>query len=291
MASLLSCYAVVLGILASSTEASYLQSPAQGPNEIYTSGNTDRMNGGGRGGRGGGGSGGMFRSNGGGDPIADLENAIPGGGVPGQDYPILASVPETGFTCEGQIPGYYADTDQQAGCQVFHICQDGGQQDSFLCPNGTVFNQQYFVCDWWFNFDCSTAEQFYALNADIGKTNGNGNGYGGGNGNVFGGSSSGSGTSSGLRRANGNGGVAGNGNGGYRSNGGIAGNGNGGYRSNGGVAGNGNGAYRGNGGVTGNGNSGYRSNGGVAGNGNAGYSGNGIGRVPQTPSSLYQSPV
>ncbi|XP_068236082.1 eggshell protein 2A-like [Palaemon carinicauda] len=264
MASLLSCYAVVLGILASSTEASYLQSPAQGPNEIYTSGNTDRMNGGGRGGRGGGGgSGGMFRSNGGGDPIADLENAIPGGGVPGQDYPILASVPETGFTCEGQIPGYYADTDQQAGCQVFHICQDGGQQDSFLCPNGTVFNQQYFVCDWWFNFDCSTAEQFYGLNADIGKTNGNGNGYGGGNGNVFGGSSSGSGTSSGLRRANGNGGVAGNGNGGYRSNGGVAGNGNGGYRS----------------------------NGGVAGNGNGGYSGNGNGRVPQTPSSLYQSPI
>ena len=26
---------------------------------------------------------------------------------------------------------------------------------SFLCPNGTLFNQQYFICDWWFNVDCS----------------------------------------------------------------------------------------------------------------------------------------
>ena len=25
----------------------------------------------------------------------------------------------------------------------------------FLCPNGTLFNQQYFICDWWFNVDCS----------------------------------------------------------------------------------------------------------------------------------------
>ncbi|XP_071520478.1 uncharacterized protein [Panulirus ornatus] len=123
-------------------------------------------NGGGRGGYGGG------FGNGGGD-LAEL---IPGGGVPGQDYPILATVPDTGFSCEGQLPGYYADTAPEAGCQVFHICQEDGRMDSFLCPNGTVFNQQYFVCDWWFNFDCSTAEQFYDLNAEIGKVNGNGNG-------------------------------------------------------------------------------------------------------------------
>ena len=24
-----------------------------------------------------------------------------------------------------------------------------------LCPNGTLYNQQYFICDWWFNVDCS----------------------------------------------------------------------------------------------------------------------------------------
>merc|ERR1712236_146044 len=37
----------------------------------------------------------------------------------------------------------------------------------FLCPNGTLFNQNYFICDWWFNFDCSTAEDLYSLNDEI----------------------------------------------------------------------------------------------------------------------------
>ncbi|XP_037783753.1 pro-resilin-like [Penaeus monodon] len=128
------------------------------------------------------------------DPeIAALAENIPGGGVPGEDYPILASVPDTGFSCDAQaVQGYYADTAPEAGCQVFHICQDRAlrrQQDSFLCPNGTIFNQQYLVCDWWFNVDCSQAESFYSVNELIGvlpdagyaygpATNGNGNGYG-----------------------------------------------------------------------------------------------------------------
>ncbi|XP_071522335.1 uncharacterized protein [Panulirus ornatus] len=104
------------------------------------------------------------------DPIAALAANIPGGGVAGQDYPILASVPDTGFSCEDQqFPGYYADTADEAGCQVFHICQLDGRLDSFLCPNGTVFNQQYFVCDWWYNVDCSASEQYFDLNAEIGR--------------------------------------------------------------------------------------------------------------------------
>ncbi|KAG7156869.1 U-scoloptoxin(01)-Cw1a-like 40, partial [Homarus americanus] len=83
---------------------------------------------------------------------------------------ILASVPDTGFSCEQQeFPGYFADTADEAGCQVFHICQFDGRQDSFLCPNGTIFNQQYFVCDWWFNVDCAASQQFFGLNAEIGK--------------------------------------------------------------------------------------------------------------------------
>merc|ERR1712106_455306 len=24
-----------------------------------------------------------------------------------------------------------------------------------VCPSGTIFNQNYFICDWWFNVDCS----------------------------------------------------------------------------------------------------------------------------------------
>ena len=62
--------------------------------------------------------------------------------------------------------GYYADPEAQ--CQAFHICGDDGRgglaKYSFLCPNGTVFNQQYFICDWWFNFDCAEAEGLYSLN-------------------------------------------------------------------------------------------------------------------------------
>ena len=33
-----------------------------------------------------------------------------------------------------------------------------------LCPNGTIFNQEAFVCDWWFNFDCAAAEGLYGIN-------------------------------------------------------------------------------------------------------------------------------
>ena len=53
--------------------------------------------------------------------------------------------------------GYYAD--EEAECQVFHICTADGAgglaKYSFLCPNGTIFNQNYFICDWWFNVDCA----------------------------------------------------------------------------------------------------------------------------------------
>lgn len=51
--------------------------------------------------------------------------------------------------------------------QVFHICQQGGRRDSFLCPNGTMFNQQLFVCDWWHNVQCDEVASFYALNEHI----------------------------------------------------------------------------------------------------------------------------
>merc|ERR1712106_525159 len=102
------------------------------------------------------------------DPLAGLTNNTPG--VPGEDYPIYSEVPETAFACDGQVDGgYYADS--EAECQVFHICTADGAGSlakySFLCPNGTLFNQNYFVCDWWFNFDCSTAEELYSLNDEI----------------------------------------------------------------------------------------------------------------------------
>merc|ERR1739838_677705 len=101
------------------------------------------------------------------DPVEALAEVIPG--QPGEDYPIFAFAPDTSFLCDGQVQGYYADP--EADCQSFHICAnlgDGGlTKYSLLCPNGTLFNQQYFICDWWFNVDCSLSESFYSLNEDI----------------------------------------------------------------------------------------------------------------------------
>merc|ERR1711892_397388 len=175
--------------------------------------------GGGAGGNGGfGGSGGGFGGAAGGfdDPAGggagSLEEAIPG--VPGDDYPILAEVPETSFFCDGQADGgYYADP--EAECQVFHICANDGNggltKYSFLCPNGTLFQQQYFVCDWWFNVDCSLAEQLYSLNEENAAerdansppgTAGGAGGYEGGEGGRSGGQQGGRG-SSGSRGATG----------------------------------------------------------------------------------------
>ena len=155
---------------------------------------------------------------------------------------------------------------------MFHICQDRGnriQKDSFLCPNGTIFNQQYLVCDWWFNFDCADAEAFYSVNELIGqepdpygKPQNNGYGNGGRNGG------NGNGKSSGFNGSGRNG--NGNGYGSSSSNGnGFGGHGNGFGRN-----GNGNG--------NGNGGNGYGSNG----NGNGFGSNGGF----SSPSSSYGAP-
>lgn len=83
----------------------------------------------------------------------------------GIDYPNYSEVPQGGsFSCQNRIPGrinwniiwylnyssclfigYYADMETR--CQVWHWCLHSGQQFSFLCPNGTVFNQVKLVND------------------------------------------------------------------------------------------------------------------------------------------------
>merc|ERR1711971_84749 len=97
-----------------------------------------------------------------------LMTSVPG--VPGEDYPIYAEVPESAFSCEGQVEGgYYAD--EEAECQVFHICAAEEAKYSFLCPNGTIFNQEYFICDWWFNVDCAeSAAIAEAKNSELAAT-------------------------------------------------------------------------------------------------------------------------
>jgi len=95
-------------------------------------------------------------------------------GIPGEDYPIFSTAPDTSFLCEVQpVEGYYADP--EADCQLYHVCSDSGDgifvTYDFLCPNGTIFNQEEFVCDWWFNVDCSKAEDFYFLNIEVAEKN------------------------------------------------------------------------------------------------------------------------
>ncbi|XP_071040251.1 U-scoloptoxin(01)-Cw1a-like isoform X2 [Parasteatoda tepidariorum] len=81
-----------------------------------------------------------------------------------QILPVYDTVPKTSFSCAGRTYGYYADP--EVNCQVFHICPGayGNGKYSFLCPNQTVFNQAYLVCDHPYNVDCSTADGLYSVN-------------------------------------------------------------------------------------------------------------------------------
>jgi len=67
---------------------------------------------------------------------------------------ILGGEPVAAFSCENQPYGYYADVANN--CQLFHIClpieDDAGAvietaQWTFLCGNGTVFDQQTLTCN------------------------------------------------------------------------------------------------------------------------------------------------
>ncbi|KAI8420267.1 hypothetical protein MSG28_008805 [Choristoneura fumiferana] len=94
----------------------------------------------------------------------DIRLAVPG--QPGNDYPTLGNIPRTSFSCAGREPGYYADL--ETNCQAFRVCTAGSTYgfQSFLCPNGTLFNQAVFVCDWWMNVNCGTSQQFFNNNSD-----------------------------------------------------------------------------------------------------------------------------
>ncbi|XP_054010712.1 uncharacterized protein LOC128893631 [Hylaeus anthracinus] len=90
-------------------------------------------------------------------------------GIPGVDFPLYHTVPQTSFSCAYVpfVPGMYANV--ETGCQAYHICHDGreGHQGaSFLCTNGTLFNQRDFACDWWYNVNCAEAQSLYSLNLD-----------------------------------------------------------------------------------------------------------------------------
>ncbi|XP_043255805.1 mucin-3A, partial [Colletes gigas] len=95
-----------------------------------------------------------------------LKEWLKGAGVtgqPGVDFPALTTIPATSFSCRGLKGGYYADL--ETNCQVFHIC-DNGRKISFLCPNGTIFQQSQLICDWWFKVDCSKSAELYEQSSE-----------------------------------------------------------------------------------------------------------------------------
>merc|ERR1712083_437483 len=59
--------------------------------------------------------------------------------------------------------------DPESGCQAYRVCndgRDGPQGAGFVCPNGTLFDQHLFRCEFWHTVDCSAAVSLYSLNAD-----------------------------------------------------------------------------------------------------------------------------
>jgi hypothetical protein len=74
-----------------------------------------------------------------------------------EDFPNLTFT----FDCTDRAVGFYADTEHH--CQIFHICDEDGRRIPYICANETSFNQEFRVCDWEYNFDCSQATQWSVL--------------------------------------------------------------------------------------------------------------------------------
>ncbi|XP_045529360.1 U-scoloptoxin(01)-Cw1a-like [Pieris brassicae] len=69
-------------------------------------------------------------------------------------YPVFERPPHTEFSCAGRPRGYYADV--QAGCQAYHFCWRHRLVNTDLCTNGTLFNEQFQVCDHFYNVRCGS---------------------------------------------------------------------------------------------------------------------------------------
>ena len=125
-------------------------------------------------------------------------------GLPGDDYPVFSSPPETSFVCDVQpVEGYYADQEVSTllSRSILFLSLPSGRlsivprllaswrrslhqvrlpvsQRHNLQPGERDLRkvlllacQAEFVCDWWFNVDCSQADQFYDLNIEVAEKN------------------------------------------------------------------------------------------------------------------------
>ncbi|GAV01777.1 hypothetical protein RvY_12433 [Ramazzottius varieornatus] len=68
-------------------------------------------------------------------------------------FPTYATPPQTSFSCSNvNLPGFYADPETQ--CQVIRRCTLSNYMFSYICPNGTVFDQAAQGCAYWYNVNC-----------------------------------------------------------------------------------------------------------------------------------------
>lgn len=94
-----------------------------------------------------------------------------GNGLPGGSDDILSAPYDESFSCEGRDYGYYADVANN--CEIFHIClpvedNEGNVIEfakwSFVCGNGTVFDQQNLICNHReYAFPCEESESLYGI--------------------------------------------------------------------------------------------------------------------------------
>ena len=97
-------------------------------------------------------------------------------GLPSGAEDLLTEPYDDSFSCEGQTYGYYGDVNNN--CQVFHIClpiedNEGNIESyskySFVCGNGTVFDQQALVCNFPEDaFPCEESPSLYGV-VEFGK--------------------------------------------------------------------------------------------------------------------------
>ncbi|XP_042206470.1 U-scoloptoxin(01)-Cw1a-like [Homarus americanus] len=91
---------------------------------------------------------------------------------------ILGSI-TSGFGCSDLPYGYYAD--EANNCAIFHVClpyinfgQIITRQFSFMCGEGTVFDQENLICDFPENaLPCSSALEYRRVNEYFGRTDRN----------------------------------------------------------------------------------------------------------------------
>jgi len=83
------------------------------------------------------------------------------------DVSELGKLPKTKFSCQGRAPGYYADI--EAGCTIYHMCDESGRQYTNRCPNATLFQQRMLICDHWYMVKCESSEKDYKANLLIGQ--------------------------------------------------------------------------------------------------------------------------